>query len=174
MRYWKQPGRQINFKIRHYPGGKIMAIVLTMYGHEKNIDKIALSSFDSDSRTYCDMINALKLEGDSWVYAKEIPENTPLDLNMLVPSMFSDLILSLENRTLQSVLWVVDNRELAEALKGASDAVLDKVFQNMTKRRDIMLKEDMEYIGPLCSENIEKSRDKIISIIQHHAFRRFT
>ena len=93
--------------------GRGKDIVLTIYGHEKNIDKIAVSSFDvssdrwyndsNNARTYCDMINALKLEGDSWVYAKIIPENTPFDPNLLTPYRFSDLILSLHNIAIQKV-----------------------------------------------------------------------
>jgi flagellar motor switch protein FliG len=110
------------------------------------------------------MINALKFEGDSWVYAKEVPEFTPFDLNLLIPSM---LILSLDNRAAQKVLREVDEWDLKIALKGASDAVLDKVFQNITKRRGIMLKEDMEYIGPIGLQDIEKSRNKIFSVIRH-------
>jgi flagellar motor switch protein FliG len=148
-------------------------IVLTVYGHEKTVDKIAVSSFEDssgrsdNSRTYCDMINSLKLEGNSWVYAKEIPENTPFDPKLFIPSMFSDLIMSLDNRALQRVLREVDNRLLAGALKGVADAVHDKVFQNMSERAVTMLKEELECMKSVGMAKIEECRDKIISIIRH-------
>jgi flagellar motor switch protein FliG len=113
------------------------------------------------------MINSLKLEGDSWVYAKEVPKNTPFNLNLLIPSMFSDLIMSLDNQAVQKVLREVDNRLLAKALTGAADAVRDKVFQSMSERAATMLKEDLECVKSVGRTEIEKCRDEIISVIRH-------
>ena len=162
---------EINALLLGVDMGSGQDIVLTMYGHEKTIDKIAVSSFGSGSnaRTYCDMIRALKLEGDSWVYAKIIPENTPLDPFLFIPRSFSDLILNMDNRGIQKVLREVDNNLLAKALKGATDAVLEKIFQNMSKNGGAMFREDSEYMGPIRKEDVEEGRERIISIIRHLA-----
>ena len=145
-------------------------IVLTMYGHENLIDKIAISVFDSDSdsRTYCETINALKTGRNPWVYTKAIPENTPLNFDLFIPNkyVFSDLILSMDDRAIQKVLREVEFQNLVIAMKGTDEAVLDKILQNMSKRGGAMLKEDMEYIGPVRLKDVEEKRDKIVDIIR--------
>ena len=152
-------------------------VVVTAYGHEKIIDRIAISNFEGvsgrygnrgNAETYCKMINALKLEGDSWVFAKIVPENTPFDLYSVVPGrLFSDLILNMDDRAVQKVLREVDTQEVAKAIKGTSEAVLEKIFRNMSKRAGGMLREDMEYMGPIRKQDALESQHKITSIIKH-------
>jgi flagellar motor switch protein FliG len=146
-------------------------IVLTIYGHDDAVDKIAVSLFDSgsNSRTYCEMINALKTGKNPWVYAKVVPENTPFNPNMFLPNRyaFSDLMLKMDNRTIQRVFSKIESQELAMALKGATDAVLKKVFKNMSKRGAAMFKEAMEYMGPVRLNDVEEKQEKIVDIIRH-------
>ena len=154
-------------------------IVVTAYGHDKTVDKIAVSTFDfsgrhgqsspSDADTYCKMINSIELKGDSWVYAKEISENTQYGLDKFVPMTFSDVIIELDNRSIQKVLREVDTHELANSMEGEDETVQEKIFSNMSKRAAQMLKEDMEYMGPVLLKNVKESQVKIISIIRHLA-----
>jgi len=78
-----------------------------------------------------------------------------------------DDIVKLDDRAILKVMREVDTVELAKALKGADAKVQDKIFYNMSKRAASMLKEDMEYIGPVRVRDIEESRRKIISIIRY-------
>jgi len=61
----------------------------------------------------------------------------------------------------------VDSQELAKALKSVDSEVQDKIFKNMSKRAASMLKEDMEYMGPVRLKDVEESQQKIVSIIRH-------
>ena len=61
--------------------------------------------------------------------------------------VFED-ILTLDNRSIQRTLREVDNQDLTLALKGASEEVKKRIFDNMSKRQSEMIKEDMEYMGP--------------------------
>ena len=62
--------------------------------------------------------------------------------------VFED-ILTLDNRAIQTVLRDVDNNELATALKNANEEVQEVIFSNLSSRLAAMIKEDMEYMGPV-------------------------
>ena len=61
----------------------------------------------------------------------------------------------------------VDRRELAKALKGETEAIQEKIFNNMSKRAVQMIKEDMEVIGPIPKKDIKEAQEKIAAIIHH-------
>jgi flagellar motor switch protein FliG len=80
--------------------------------------------------------------------------------------VFEDIVL-LGDRDIQKVLREVDSQELAKALKSVDTEVQDKIFRNMSKRAAGMLKEDMEFMGPVRLKDVEESQQKIVSIIRH-------
>jgi hypothetical protein len=151
-------------------------IVITVYGHDRIIDKIAVNSFDrainqyergkdSNAKAYCDTINSLELKGNSWVFAKIVPGNAPFSLDSLFPLKF-DIILKLDDLAIQKILREVNSLELAKALKGEEETVQEKIFRNMSKNAGEMLKEDMEYMGPIRTIDSKGSQEKIVNIIR--------
>ena len=70
--------------------------------------------------------------------------------------MFDDII-GLDDRSLQRVLREVDLKDLGLALKGASEELRVKFFRNMSKRAADMLKEDMDYMGPVKVRMVEEA-----------------
>jgi len=80
--------------------------------------------------------------------------------------VFEDIVM-LDDRAIQKVMREVDSQELAKALKSVDSEVQDKIFKNMSKRAASMLKEDMEYMGPVRLKDVEESQQKIVSIIRH-------
>ena len=156
------------------------SVVVTAYGHDKVIDQIAVSTFESSSmnsyrddqnenaNTYCAMINALELNDGKWVLAKLVSENTPFSPWDLLPGgSFSEMILALNDRSLQKVFRELDSLKLAKALKKCSEPVLEKAFKNMSSRASKTLKEDMEYMGAVRLKDIEEAQEKILSVIRH-------
>ncbi len=79
--------------------------------------------------------------------------------------VFED-ILKLDDRSIQLVLREVDTRDLALALKGASDEVKEKIFKNMSKRAAQLLKDELEFMGPVRVKDVEEAQQKIINIIR--------
>ncbi len=79
--------------------------------------------------------------------------------------VFED-ILTLDNRAIQTVLREVDNNELAIALKNANEEVQDVIFSNLSSRLAAMIKEDMEYMGPVRLKDVEDAQQKIVNIIR--------
>ncbi len=79
--------------------------------------------------------------------------------------VFEDIVL-LDDRAIQKVLREVDTTELAKALKAVDSEVQDKIFRNMSRRASTLLKEDMEYMGPIRLKDVEESQQKIVAIIR--------
>ncbi len=79
--------------------------------------------------------------------------------------VFED-ILSLDDKSIQRVLREVDNNELAVALKSANEDVQSAIFNNLSKRLATMIREDMDFMGPVRLKDVEEAQQKIVSIIR--------
>ena len=75
-------------------------------------------------------------------------------------------ILLLDDKAIQRVLRDVDNNDLAVALKGANEQVQNAIFNNLSKRLVVMIKEDMEFMGPVRMKDVEEAQQKIVNIIR--------
>lgn len=79
--------------------------------------------------------------------------------------VFED-ILRVNDKGIQSVLKEVDNAELTLALKSASDELKDKIFKNMSERAAQLVKEEMEFMGPVRVSDVEQAQKKIVDIVR--------
>lgn len=79
--------------------------------------------------------------------------------------VFEDILL-LDNRAIQTVLREVENNELAVALKNANEDVQKVIFDNLSSRLASMIKEDMEFMGPVRLKDVEDAQQKIVNIIR--------
>ena len=79
--------------------------------------------------------------------------------------VFEDILL-LDDRAIQRVLRDVDNNDLGVALKAANEDVQNVIFKNMSKLLATMIKEDMEYMGPVRMKDVEEAQQKIVGIIR--------
>ena len=79
--------------------------------------------------------------------------------------VFEDVLL-LDDRAIQRVLRDVDNNDLAIALKGSNEQVQAAIFNNLSKRLAVMIKEDMEFMGPVRMKDVEEAQQKIVNIIR--------
>lgn len=79
--------------------------------------------------------------------------------------VFEDIVV-LDDRAIQSVLKDVDTKDLATALKGVNHDVQEKIYTNMSERAVKMLKEDMEFMGPVKVRTVEEAQQKIVASIR--------
>ncbi|HLJ53636.1 MAG TPA: flagellar motor switch protein FliG [Chthonomonadaceae bacterium] len=79
--------------------------------------------------------------------------------------VFEDITM-LDDGSIQKVLREVDSKELSLALKGVGDEVQNRIFRNMSDRASAMLKEDMEFMGPVRLRNVEEAQQRIVGIIR--------
>ncbi|HNJ00112.1 MAG TPA: FliG C-terminal domain-containing protein, partial [Leptospiraceae bacterium] len=79
--------------------------------------------------------------------------------------VFEDIVL-LDDRAIQKVMREVDNTDLAKALKSVDAEVQEKIFKNMSKRAASLLREDMDFMGPVRLKDVEDAQQKIVNIIR--------
>lgn len=79
--------------------------------------------------------------------------------------VFEDILL-LDDRAIQRVLREVDNADLELALKSTTEEVQNVIFKNLSKRLAAMIKEDMDFMGPVRMKDVEEAQQKIVGIIR--------
>ncbi|MGO8691378.1 MAG: flagellar motor switch protein FliG [Thermoguttaceae bacterium] len=80
--------------------------------------------------------------------------------------VFED-ISKLANRDIQTLLKNVENAQWATALKGASAELKEKILGNMSKRGADLLREEIEYLGPVRRSLVEQGQQQIVDIVRH-------
>ncbi len=80
--------------------------------------------------------------------------------------VFEDILL-IDDQGAMEILKRVDKKSLATALKGANDELRTKFFRNMSQRAAEMLKEEMEYLGPIRVKEVEKAQHEIVEVVRN-------
>lgn len=79
--------------------------------------------------------------------------------------VFED-VLKVDDKGIQGILKEIDNDELALALKTASSELQQKIFKNMSERAATLIKEDMQYMGPVRVSDVEAAQQRIVDIVR--------
>ena len=93
----------------------------------------------------------------------ENPELTSSIKNLMF--VFEDLLI-LDDRGIQLILKEVDTKELAIALKAASDELKNKIFKNVSERVATMIQEEMDYAGPMRLSVVEEAQQRIVEVVR--------
>ena len=79
--------------------------------------------------------------------------------------VFEDIV-HLDDSSIQRVLREVDSKDLATSLKGVREEVKQKILKNMSERAQSVLLEDIEYMGPVRTKEVQKAQSKIVGVIK--------
>lgn len=79
--------------------------------------------------------------------------------------VFEDL-MKLSDRDIQTLLKNVESSQWAIALKGASEELKEKILKNMSKRASELLREEMEYLGPVRLSVVEQAQQQIVDVVR--------
>ena len=79
--------------------------------------------------------------------------------------VFEDLV-KLDNRAIQRINREIDTKDLTLALKGASDELKEIIFSNMSKRAGQMIKEELEFMGPVRVKDVDEAQQRIVNIVR--------
>ncbi len=80
--------------------------------------------------------------------------------------VFDDLVM-VTDAGIQRTLKEIENKDLTLALKAANEDVKNKIFSNMSNRAAEMIREDMEYMGPVRLRDVEAAQMRIVEVIRH-------
>ncbi len=123
-------------------------------------------SFSGGTKTIAEILNLIEASAEKAIMETLESENPDLasEIKNLM-FVFEDLIL-LDNRSIQRILKEVETKDLAIALKAASEEVKQKIFTNISERVGSMIKEEMEYMGPMRLSDVEATQQKIVEVIR--------
>jgi len=79
--------------------------------------------------------------------------------------LFEDIV-KLDDKSIQRVLREVDNNEIALALKGVKEDVAEAVFRNLSSRLAEMIREDIEYMGPVKMKDVEEAQQNVVNKVR--------
>ena len=80
--------------------------------------------------------------------------------------VFEDIVM-IDDRSIQRILRDVDNKDLSLSLKATPKEVADKVFKNMSTRAADMLREEIEFMGPVKIRDVEEAQQRIVNVIRN-------
>lgn len=79
--------------------------------------------------------------------------------------VFEDINI-LDDMAIRRILREIETKELAKALKGSSDELLNRIFRNMSQRAGEMLKEEMDFLGPIRLREVEEAQQNIVRTVR--------
>lgn len=138
---------------------------------EKQFSKQTSTASTDLGGTKCaaDIMNFLDTATESQLI--EAIKETDEDLAQTIQDLMFvfDNLADVDDRGIQSLLREVSSESLILALKGADDAVKEKIFGNMSKRAAELLRDDLEAKGPVKISEVEAAQKEILAIARRMA-----
>jgi len=79
--------------------------------------------------------------------------------------LFEDIVL-IDDKGIQRILRDVDKKDLALSLKVADEKIRTKIFKNMSERAAAVVKEELEFMGPVKLKDVEAAQMRIVDVIK--------
>lgn len=117
-------------------------------------------------KTVVDILNRVD-RGTEKTILEELEEKDPQLADEIRKRMFVfEDIITLDDNSIRRILREIDMKDLAIALKGASEDVRNRILKNISQRAGEMLLEDMEMMGPVRLREVEQAQQKIVQVIR--------
>lgn len=145
----------------------------------KELNSILEKQFSGNSNTSRTSMGGVKRAADIMNFLDSSIEGPLLDsireLDQDLSGKIEDLMFVFDNladvddRGIQSLMREVSSDALVLALKGADEAIKEKIFKNMSKRAAELLRDDLEAKGPVRISEVEAAQKEILTIARRMA-----
>lgn len=123
-------------------------------------------TFAGGVKDVAEILNMIERATEKTIMA-DLEERDPELADEIARLMFTfDDVIFVDDAGIQKTLREVESKDLALALKASSEDVANKVFKNMSERAREMIKEEIEFMGPVRMRNVEEAQQKIVAIIR--------
>ena len=130
----------------------------------------ALGSFATEAyggvRAVAELFNRMDRNTGRAVLEKIETENPQLAANIRDLMFVFDDILLIDDNGITEILKRADKKTLTIALKGTSEELQNQFFRNMSSRAVELMKEEMEFMGPVKLKDVEKSQHEVVEIVR--------
>jgi flagellar motor switch protein FliG len=145
----------------------------------KELNEILEKQFAGNSNTTRANMGGIKRTADIMNF---LESNAELQLIEAIRGMDEDLsnkiedlmfvfdnLADVDDRGIQSLLREISSEVLILALKGADEAIKEKILKNMSKRASELLQDDLEAKGPVRISEVEAAQKEILTIARRMA-----
>lgn len=123
-------------------------------------------TFAGGVKEVAEILNSIDRGTEKSIMA-ELEERDPELADEIARLMFTfDDLIHVDDSGIQKALREIEQRDLALALKTANEDLSEKILHNMSERAREMIKEEMEYMGPVRLRTVEEAQQKIVSVIR--------
>jgi flagellar motor switch protein FliG len=135
---------------------------------ERKLSSMVTQDYSATGGIQCivDILNSVDRGTEKYILETLEIQNAELVEEIRKKMFVFEDIVNLDSVGIQRFIREVDNSDLAIALKGATDEVKEMIFANMSKRMAEMLREDMDFMGPVRLRDVEEAQQKIVNIIR--------
>ena len=151
--------------------------ILNTFSEKKNSDPDVMSAVGTvlkNADFYGEKAACEIIQNDDFYFLSAIESenknlfevNPLLSMNVEYYLVNMNVLITLDDRSLQKWLREVETQDLAKALKEPDAAVQDKIFRNMSQRAAAMLREDMEFMGLIRKSDVIEAQKKLIGILK--------
>ncbi len=123
-------------------------------------------TFAGGVKDVAEILNRIERATEKTIMA-ELEERDPELADEIARLMFTfEDITYVDDSGIQKAMREIESKDLALALKSANDDVKEKIFQNMSERAREMIKEEIEFMGPVRLRNVEEAQQKIVAVVR--------
>jgi len=123
-------------------------------------------TFAGGVKEVAEILNRIDRNAEKTIMA-DLEERDPELADEIARLMFTfDDLVYVEDGGIQKALREIETKDLAMALKSASEEVKEKVFRNMSERAREMILEEIEFMGPVRLRQVEEAQQKIVSVVR--------
>ena len=145
----------------------------------QELDEIMERQFQGSTNVKSSSVGGLKSAAEILNHMDTTVETTLMDAIRAADAQLGDQIQDLmfvfdnladvDDRGIQALLREVSSETLIVAMKGADEAVKEKIFANMSKRASEMLRDDLEAKGPVRLSEVETAQKEILAVARRMA-----
>jgi len=145
----------------------------------KELNEILEKQFAGNSNTTRANMGGIKRTADIMNYLESSAESQLIeairemdeDLSGKIEDLMFvfDNLAEVDDRGIQALLREISSEVLIIALKGADEAIKEKIFKNMSKRASELLQDDLEAKGPVRISEVESAQKEILTIARRMA-----
>jgi flagellar motor switch protein FliG len=118
------------------------------------------------TKAVAEILNRIDRSTEKQIFEALEPANPKLADEIRRLMFTFDDVVRLDDRSIQRLLKEVEQKDLALALKAAAEPVTTKIFSNLSERAQGMLKQEIEYLGPVRLRDVEEAQAGIVRIIR--------
>ncbi len=121
-------------------------------------------SYGEGAKTVAEVLNRVDPANQKTILER-LDEHSPSLAEQIRALMFTfEDFINVDDRGLQRILQEVEQKDLVLSLKAASEEVATKIFKNMSERTAGIVKQEIEFLGPVRLRDVEEAQRRIVAV----------